>query len=581
MIRIGLISILSFSFFICSSQTFEAGRTTTWENAGNSVEIEAPEFQVNITGLGADNTGITNSDAAYLAAIDSLNGTAGTIYFPQGSYLFNSTLSVPDSVFLVGESSEALLQFDLGGVGHLILMLGDISSTELTFANDALKGSYTIDLVDASSLQVGDVVRLYQFDEDFMFSSWAYGTLGQVIRIEEVVGNTITLADPLNHDYPLSRTPYLTELEARTAAGVECLTIERLDATVDATANINIRNAFNCAIRNVESNNCNRAHLQVGSSAHIKVEGCYFHHAFAYGSGGQGYGLVFQTASSFCLGQNNVFEHLRHSMLIQSGANGNVFGYNYSTVPFWDEGIFPSNSAGDAVLHGNYPYLNLFEGNTVQNIIVDASHDKNGPFNTFFRNRAELYGFVSDNSTPTDSMNVVGNEITAAEFPLGNFSLNGLGHYSYGNNVFGTVTPTNTTNVNTNTLYLNENDLPFFLGGQTLPMVGYPLEMNDKVLYAQARFDLGIPMNCTMQGVPVAGVPIQESNPLLQLWGNQLRIDSSLLPATINIYSIDGRMLSNRSSNVGLIQLSSTDNKLILIQVIGPNGEMQNLKSML
>lgn len=578
MARTTLLSLFTFLFLTSSSQVFEPARITTWENAGITIELEAPELQVNITGLGADNTGIMNSDAAFLAALDSLDGAFGAIYFPQGTYLFNTSLSIPDSVFLVGESSETELQFDLGGNGHLIQLNGSISPNELSFASDAVKGDYSIELVDASSLQVGDIVRLYQFDEDLMFSSWAYGTLGQVVRIMEVNGNTIILEDPLNHGYRLTRTPFLKEIEARTGSGLECLRIERLDSSNAQTSNINVRYAFNCAVRNVESVNCNYAHLEVGSSAHVQVEGCYFHDAFAYGGGGQGYGLVFHDASSFCLGQNNVFEHLRHSMLIQSGANGNVFGYNYSTDPHWNEGTFPTNAAGDAVLHGNYAYVNLFEANTVQNIIVDASHGKNGPFNTFFRNRVELYGFITDNSVTTDSLNVVGNEITVAGFPFGNFSLNGLGHYSHGNNVFGITTPANTSTVNTNTLYLNESDLPFFLGGQVLPMAGYPLTLNEKTLFAQTRFNNGTPVSCTMEVLPVGKDYLQGSNPLLQVWGNQLRIDETLLPATINVYSLDGRLLMNEPSSAGFIELDGSLNQVVVIQVIGPNGELQSLK---
>lgn len=452
--------------------------------------LSAPENQVNIIDFGADNTGTSSCNSAYTAAIASLNGKAGTIYFPSGEYLFTSSISMPDSVFLAGESVETELKFNLGGSSNLILLNGSMQSNQMMFAVDGLKGSYTIEFADASSLAIGDVIRLYQFDEDYMHSSWAYGSLGQVIEITEVNGNTVTLADPLNHHYPLSRNAYANKMTPRRAAGIECLKIERLDASVGQTSNIYLNNAFNCVFRNIEMENCNFAHLEVNSSAHIQVEGCYFHHAFAYGGGGQGYGAVFQSASSFCLAQNNAFEHLRHSMLLQSGANGNVFGYNHSHEPYWTEGgFYPTNSAGDAVLHGNYVYLNLFEGNTVQNIVVDASHAKNGPFNTFFRNRAELYGFFSDPNTPTDSMNVVGNETTSTGFPLGMFALNGNGHYSYGNNIYGTTTPDNTSELQTNSLYLNENELPYFLSQETLPMVGYPLSLNAKLLQAEIRFE--------------------------------------------------------------------------------------------
>ena len=84
-----------------------------------------------------------------------------------------------------------------------------------------------------------------------------------------------------------------------------------------------------------------------------------------------------------CLVEDNIFNHLRHSMILQAGANGNIFSYNYSYDPYWTGVFFPANSAGEIVLHGNWPYANLFEGNDVGNIVIDNSHDANGPHNTF------------------------------------------------------------------------------------------------------------------------------------------------------------------------------------------------------
>lgn len=267
-------------------------------------------------------------------------------------------------------------------------------------------------------------------------------------------------------------------------------------------------------------------------------------------------------------------------MLLQSGANGNVFGYNYSYDAYWTEGgFFPANSAGDAVLHGNYPYLNLFEGNTVQNIVVDASHANSGPFNTFFRNRAELYGFFSDSNTPTDSMNVVGNETTSTGFPLGLFMLNGNGHYSYGNNVFGTVEPPNTSDLTMNSLYLNENELPSFLSSESLPMIGYPLNLNEKLLQAQLRLENGDPLSCSEELITEVEPAEIASQPLAMLFGNELRIHSSMLPTKVKAFSVDGKLLWHSISTTEVLQLPNfAGNKLIILQLVGENGTTQALK---
>lgn len=559
MVRISLLVVSLLSFFNSHSQTFEPKRVTAWENAGLTTELNAPQNQVSILDFGGDNTGANNSNSAYTDALASLNGKAGTIYFPQGEYLFTSGLSVPDSVFLKGESNATVLNFNLGGNGDLIQMNGSLVATQYDLAENAVKGSYEISLSDASAFVAGDVIRLYQFDEDYMFSSWAYKTLGQVIGISEINGNTLVLEDPLNHNYPLTRTPYVKKLTPRRAAGIECMKIVREDATTGQTDNINFNYAYNCVVRNVELQNSNFGHITINSSAHIQIEGCYMHHAHAYGGGGQGYGVVTQATSSFCLTQNNIFNHLRHSMIIQSGANGNVFGYNYSFDPYWEDGFLPANSAGDAVLHGNYTYMNLFEGNTVQHMVVDASHGNNGPYNTFFRNRGELYGFFSDSGTPTDSMNVVGNVITNSGFPYGLFMLNGAGHYSYGNNHSGTVTPASTSNLTTNTLYLDENALPPFIAQETLPMVGYPLSMNEKLLPAEERFTAQTYVDCSALITSVQEMTSNKQE-LFQLNGNTLELNEKALPATLHVYSVNGALIQSAT-------ITSTEETLSL-----PNG---------
>jgi hypothetical protein len=136
-------------------------------------------------------------------------------------------------------------------------------------------------------------------------------------------------------------------------------------------------------------------------------------------------------------------------MILQAGANGNVFAYNHSIDPYWTgSGLFPSDAAGDMVLHGNYPYANLFEQNDGQNMVIDNSHGANGPYNTFFRNRGSLFGlFFSDATSP--NQNLVGNEITNSNFPYSSFNYNiqGTGHFIFGNNNKGTILPTGTDNL--------------------------------------------------------------------------------------------------------------------------------------
>lgn len=542
LLKHSLFSFLIIVTAICSSsaQTFESHRITDWQNAGLTDEFEEPEQTVSILDFGGDNTGGSSNNTALATAINSIATEGGTVFFPEGTYLFNSGINIPSNIFLEGESAETTLRFDLGGTGNAVVMNGNLSNQTHALASNAVKGTHTVELTDASDFEAGDIIRLGMSDEDLMYSSWAYGTLGQVVKITAIENDVLELADPLNHHYPLSRSPFVRAVTPIQNAGLSCLKIERIDETASQTSNVWIRSGYNILLKNIESIDCNFSHVEVNSSCHVQIEGGYFHHAHAYGGGGQGYGVVFQEASSFNLAQNNSFEHLRHSMLMQSGANGNVYAYNYSYDPYWVSGFLPANSAGDAVLHGNYTYLNLFEGNVVQNVVVDASHGSNGPYNTFFRNRGELYGFFSDSGTPTDSMNVVGTEITNSGFPYGMFAVNGSGHYNYGNNVYGTATPTGTENLTLKSLFLEPQESTPFLEYEDLPLVGYPRSMNDETVAAQIRFESQTPVSCSEV---ITDIIESDTEPFFEFKANQIVISEDELPCSFELYNSVGALI--------------------------------------
>jgi hypothetical protein len=296
----------------------------------------------------------------------------------------------------------------------------------------------------------------------------------------------------------------------KTHVGIECLGIERVDATVAQTKNIDFSWAAYCYVNGVKSNKTNFGHVVMSNSYNVHVTNNYFSNAHAYGGGGQGYGVVLQLTSGNCLVQNNIFEHLRHSMLLQACVNGNILAYNYSRDPYWDS--FPSNASGDLVLHGNYVFMNLLEGNTVQNIVLDDSHGLNGPFNTFYRNRAELFGIVMNNAS--DQQNFVGNEIT--NLIIGFYTLLGSGHYEYGNNDGGTTVPAGTSSMVDTTLFITPQN-PYNGLITALPFIGYPNLMNTYKNQAQLNFENDVLASCsqefidtTTQDTSTAGIELFE-----------------------------------------------------------------------
>lgn len=448
--------LLFFFLLVISSnllaQVLPAERRTDWSKAGlTRPRPHYTNIKV-ITNFGAVGDGATPADAALSAAIQSLGSDSGTIFFPSGKYLFHLPITLRSGLVLRGgDASSSTLLFDLGGLHHAINITGSETADTALVTVSANKNSPFI-IAPGAPFGAGEYIKLYHNDtalvDDALFSA------GQIIRIKSVSGDTLWLESQLRKNYLLADIPRVKRLQMVNGSGIECLKITRLDSTSLKRSNIYMEFAADCWITGVESDTTNFAHVEVANSTNIHVSGSYFHHAFGYGPNGQAYGISAEWTTGECLFENNIFERLRHAMLVQSGANGNVFAYNYSRDPFKSEQT-PFNLAGELVLHGNYPYLNLFEGNIVGNIVADASHGINGPFNTFFRNRTILYGVLM-NTGSGDSTNYIGNEITGSGFVFGNYRPAGAGNFEYGNNHKGVVIPAGTNNLVDTSYYYNE-----------------------------------------------------------------------------------------------------------------------------
>jgi hypothetical protein len=568
--------LFSFSDF---AQVLPTSRAVDWSRAGYQGIVPDYTTVVDITTYGGLGDGTTINDTALTHAINSLSGANGVIYFPAGTYLFNATATLRSGLIIRGAASDSTtLKFDLGpnSTADAIVISGSNTSISTMLVNNATKDTSAIDVADASAFAAGDYIKLSFNDSSLLFSSWAYGTVGQVAKIASVTSNTIVLESPLRMNYDTLTHAKITKLNMVTGVGIECLKIHRADATVGQTNSITFTNAAQCWVTGIESYMCNFAHIAINTSTNISIKGSYFHEAYAYGGGGQGYGVLCQSTTGECLTENNIFNHLRHSMLIQSGANGNVYGYNYSKEPFWSEPNLPSNSAGDMVLHGNYPYSNLFEGNIGQNMVIDDSHGQNGPYNTYFRNRGELYGIFMNNNPASNNQNLIGNEVTNTGFALGFYYISGTGHLEHGNNVNGTIHATGTTTLaDTSYYYLTR---PAFLQSMNnWPSIGIPNTLNSGTIPAKQRFDINNFTTCsTVLTTAITNYTVTENQ--LSFFPNPANglvyikcTDNISEPITLKIYNAIGDVMgmytitsttqtidvSNYSSGIYLMRAST------------------------
>jgi hypothetical protein len=480
MFRTILTTFFSFCSILSFSQTIPQDRVVDWSVAGIKDSSTAGFTVLDAVAEGLFNDGQTPCDYP-LGSLMLNHQEPIIVYFPPGQYLFNSAIPLRSNMLIRGAgATNTKFIIDHAGSGNGINILGSVVNGDTsTLIEEATKGANFIRIANPSLYQSGDWIQLIQNDSDWVTSSWALNSVGQIAQVAAVAADTLYLDATLRMNYTLSRNPKTKKIIPVSNVGIECLSIERLDNCAPEQASvIHFDYVVNCWVNGIESNKTTFAHIEASHSSNLSITNSYFHHAFEYGGGGRAYGVMLHFTTNECLIYSNIFERLRHSMIVQAGANGNVFCYNRSIDPYWNEGFFfPSNSAGDMVLHGNYVYANLFEQNDGQNIVIDNSHGANGPHNTFFRNRGSLFGiFFSDNTSP--NQNLVGNEIpnTSAPYSTVNYTIQGTGHFVYGNNNKGTIAPSGTSNLPDTSYYFGQR--PDEIISNMWASIGTPNVMN-------------------------------------------------------------------------------------------------------
>jgi hypothetical protein len=532
-----LVILLSLSLMHqVNSQIVPSQRQSSWAETGYPDSIPEPTLILNVMSFGATGDGLTDDYSAITNTINALNGSRGVVYFPAGEYKIGSTLNLPDSVILRGAGSDSThLKFDLqGSVGNGINISGSVNSSFDTVVG-AFQGLNYLTIIDPSIYQPGMYIELVLDNGtwDIQPVSWADNSVGQILRIDSIVptgvGGALFLQSVLRADYTAGTwgsNARIRIIEPAKEVGIECLQISRADSVAPGVCyNIWFNYAVNCWVRGVESSKSIGSHIQIDGSSRISLRGNYIHHAYAYdGTSTHGYGITLFNHSGECRIENNIMRFLRHSISLQTGANGNVIAYNYSLEPNRSE--FPSDYGADISMHGHFPFLNLFEGNIVQNIQLDQTWGPSGPYNTFFRNRAELYGILmTSGSVESDEQHFVGNEVTSTAPFTGNYVLAGTGHIEFGNMIRGVLTPAGTSPLNDSSYYLSS--APSFWNTTVWPSIGIPAAPGSGSNPARDRYISGSGFTVCSDDI-TTGISQTEENNLISIFpnpfGNELYI---------------------------------------------------------
>ena len=415
-------------------------RRIAW-NAGIPGGIPDVPVVADVRKFGAIGDGIADDTAAINKAIDAVS-TSGAVLFPTGTYLITSMLKIRKSVVLRGEgAANTTLLFNVKGDAINVITYKRGPWVKLVGGYEL--GSRVLTLSSTSAFAPGMFVEFQQDnDSTVMYTKpdwnvdWAAGSVGQIDVVESVSGNTITLRDPIHISYDAKLNPVIRTQGFVTYAGLEKLHLKRTDKSDSYM--ILFKNSAYVWMNEVISELPSKAHVSTEAVYGCEIRDSYFNDARNHKEGGEGYGVQLGLHTTNCLIENNIFRRLRHAMLVHSGANGNVFTYNYARENFQDQmpGVW---TPPDITLHGHYPYANLFDSNIVQQIAIADYWGPAGVNNTFCRNRIESANsgakgakaealVISDHS---DSQNIIGNDLATGAIISDSSVHNTLSHGNF------------------------------------------------------------------------------------------------------------------------------------------------------
>ncbi len=559
------IILLAFHFFVrvcLVSQNIPNDRLVDWSNSG--AKIHEPQLKKSILSFGAVSDGITDCSLAFQAAINSFSKKAAILYLPKGKYYLSTPIYLEDSVILRGEHADSTtLIFNLKNNAHCISASGKVDTTSTFLLATANKGVRFFRANHESKIKAGDYIKLYENEAGRIYSDWANHCIGQILQIKNIRNDTIFIEDALRMDFTLNNLARYHRIFPKKAIGIECLSLIRKDSTSAQTHNIYFSFTVNSWVKGISSTYSNFAHVVIENSNYNTISDSYFTRGYGYGGGGRAYGTVLQYTSGNNLIFNNIYEHLRHSVLLQAGVNGNVISFNFSFDPFWEEALYPSDFAGDLVCHGNFVYANLFEGNICNKISIDNSHGTNGPYNTFFRNRAEKYG-IYINLGAGNGMNLIANEIPHNSGIISTF---GSDHFLYGNVLKGKITPTGTNLVNISSLYLKEKPNCYFTE-EDLEIIGHSNSSNFRINKAKERESKGVHAFCNnCQIFSNSNLDISGNTEVCKSKPQQFQVQ--FLPCTAYNWTSDNDSIQIQSgSNQCMVNSSSIGIKNLKVQLL-------------
>lgn len=268
----------------------DSSRSVNWFVAGLRDTSTSGFIIADLSQLGIVNDGITPNDQI-LDSILQFTYTPGILLlFPAGDFLFHNTIYLPSNCVIKGAGpNDTEIIFDLLTAHDGFRISGNpTQDTANIIMEPTYKGNRLIvnrtDFIDSN-----DWLKIFQNDESMITSDWALSTVGQIVQVDYIQGDTIFLKSEIRYPYLLANNPKVIRINMKSNIGIECLKIKRVDNTAPVhTSNISVQYGNNIWVKGIESENCNFAHIDIRNSSNVMVSKSYIHHSFEYGGDGRG-----------------------------------------------------------------------------------------------------------------------------------------------------------------------------------------------------------------------------------------------------------------------------------------------------
>ena len=353
---------------------------------------------------------ITSTGSDQTSAIQTaLNACSGNKYvlLATGTFITSGNLSIPGGCVLRGGgANNTIIQFTTTStITAVTLGTGGPSFGSATAVSSCSAGTTSCTVASTSGLSIGSYIAIDQLNDGTTVyvagtqgnnCTWCDGNetnngsraQGQIEKITNITGNVLTLEMPLMVSYTL--TPHAFPVSMITNAGLENLQIYAVDkqnAPAQNTPQIHMSGCAYCWVHGVEGNYAASDHIDVDWSYRGEISNNYFSNSYIHNAGCCDSMIGIRTKVSGFWVVNNILERLHSTILIEWGAAGNVFAYNFSTANFTADTSSANYTQQDINFHGAHPQFNLFEGN-VSNTMGQDGIWGTAANNTVFRNWA-------------------------------------------------------------------------------------------------------------------------------------------------------------------------------------------------